>query len=76
MLNFHVVLKTSFVGTRSLFRVLCSGVSISLFGLCVQLMETVLLLIVLVAVIVVGPDVCDWYDPSYLSISFCMPGEF
>ena len=33
-LNFHVVLKTLFSGTRALFRVLCSGVSISVFSLC------------------------------------------
>ena len=36
MLNFHVMLKTSFVVTRALFRVLCSGVSVFVFGLCVK----------------------------------------
>ena len=35
-LNFHVMLKTSFVGTRALFIVLCSGVSVSEFGLCIK----------------------------------------
>ena len=54
-LNFHVVLKTSFLRTRALFRVLCSGVSMSLFGLRVKQAETVLQLVVLVAAIVVGP---------------------
>ena len=34
--NFHVVLKASFLGTRALFRVLCLGVSVSVFGLCVK----------------------------------------
>ena len=36
-LNFHVMLKTSFIVTRALFRVLCSGVSVSVFGLCVKI---------------------------------------
>ena len=34
-LDFHVVLETSFMGTIVLFKVLCSGVSVSLFGFCV-----------------------------------------
>ena len=55
LLDFHVVLETSFVETRVLFRVLCSGVSVSLFGLCEELMETVLQLVILVAVVIVGP---------------------
>ena len=33
-LDFHVVLETSFMGTIALFKVLCSGVSVSLFGFC------------------------------------------
>ena len=41
-LNFHVVLEASFVGTRALFRALCLGISVSLFGLCVEFTETVL----------------------------------
>ena len=41
-LNFHVVLEALFVGTRTLFRVLCLGISVSLFGFCVEFMETVL----------------------------------
>ena len=36
ILNFHVMLKTSFLGTRALFRVLCSDVSVSVFSLCVK----------------------------------------
>ena len=54
-LNFHVMLKTSFVVTRALFRVLCSGVFVSVLGLCVTLTETVLQLVVLVAAVIVGP---------------------
>ena len=54
-LNFHVVLQTSFVGTRVLFRVLCLGVSVFLLGLCVKMLETVLQLVVLVVNIIVGP---------------------
>ena len=49
------MLKTSFVVTRALFRVLCSGVSISMFGLCVKFMETMLQLVVLVVAVTVGP---------------------
>ena len=55
ILDFHVTLKTSFLLTRALFRVVCSGVFVSMFGLCVKWTETVLQLVVLVAVIVVGP---------------------
>ena len=55
MLNFHVMLKTSFVVTRALFRILCSGVSVSVFGLCVKFAETMLQLIVLVVTVTVGP---------------------
>ena len=36
ILNFHVMLKTSFVGTGALVRVLCLGVFVSVFGLCVK----------------------------------------
>ena len=36
MLNFHVMLKTSFVVTRALFRVLYLGVSVFVFSLCVK----------------------------------------
>ena len=46
---------TSFVVTRALFRVLCSGVSVSAFGLCVKYAETVLRLVVLVVAVTVGP---------------------
>ena len=53
-LNFHVMLKTSFIVTRALFRVLCLGVSVSVFGLCVKLAETMLRLVVLVVAVVVG----------------------
>ena len=55
ILNFHVMLKTSFVVTRALFRVLCSGVSVSMLGLCVKLAETMLQLVVLVVAVTVGP---------------------
>ena len=47
--------ETLFVVTRALFRVLCSGVSASVFGICVKLVETMLQLVVLVAVVTVGP---------------------
>ena len=50
-----MVLNTSFVLTRALFRVLCLGVSLSAFGLYVKLVETVLQLVVLVAAVIVGP---------------------
>ena len=39
-LYLHVLYKASFVVTRALFRVLCLGVSISTFGLCVKYAET------------------------------------
>ena len=39
-LYLHVLFKASFVVTRALFRVLCSGVSVSTFGLCVNYAET------------------------------------
>ena len=55
ILHFHVMLKTSFVVTRVLFRVLCSGVSVSVFGLCVKLAETMLQLVMLVVAVTVGP---------------------
>ena len=54
-LYLHVVFKTSFVVTRALFRVLCLGVSVSTFGLCVKRVETVLRLVVLVVAVTVGP---------------------
>ena len=44
-----------FVVTRALFRVLYSGVSASMFGLCVKLAETMSQLVVLVVVVTVGP---------------------
>ena len=53
--NFHVMFETLFVVTRALFRVLCSGVSTSVFGICVKLAETMLQLVVLVVVVTVGP---------------------
>ena len=49
------MLKTLFVVTGALFRVLCSGVSTSVFGLCVKLEETMLQLVILVVVVTVGP---------------------
>ena len=49
------MLKTSFVVTRALFRILCSGVSISVFGLCIKFAETMLQLVVLVVTVTVGP---------------------
>ena len=53
-LYLHVVFKTSFVVTRALFIVLCSGVSISTFGLCIKRAETVLRLVVLVVAVIAG----------------------
>ena len=53
--NLHVLLKTLFLQTRVLFRVLCLGVSVSVFGLCVKLMETVLQLVILVVIVIMGP---------------------
>ena len=53
--NFHVLFKTSFLQTKVLFKVLCSGVSVSVFGLCVKLMETALQLVILVAAVIMGP---------------------
>ena len=50
-----MLFKTSFVVTRALFRVLCSGVSVSTFGLCVKYAATVLRLVVLVVTVAVGP---------------------
>ena len=47
------MLKTSFVVTRALFRVLCLGVSV--FGLCIKFAETMLQLVVLVVAVTVGP---------------------
>ena len=49
------MLKTSFIVTRTLFRVLCLGVSISVFGLCVKFVETMLQLVVLDVAVTVGP---------------------
>ena len=37
-----------------LFRVLCSGVSMFMFGLCVKFMETCVTTVVLAAIVVVG----------------------
>ena len=50
------MLKTLFVVTRALFRVLCLGVSASVFGLCIKLAEIMLQLVVLVVVVTVGPE--------------------
>ena len=41
--------------TMQLFRILCSGVSVSVFGLCVKLAETMLQLVILVVAVTVGP---------------------
>ena len=54
-LYLHVVFKTLFVVARALFRVLCSGVSFSTFGLCVKRVKTVLRLVVLVVAVTAGP---------------------
>ena len=74
-LNFHVVLKTLFIGTRALFRVLCLGVSISVFGLFVYLMETELRLVVLVAVAVMGPGCMRLVQIVVLVIEFSRAWE-
>ena len=49
------MLRTLVVVTRALFRVLCLGVSVSVFSLCVKLAETMLQLVVLVVAVAVGP---------------------
>ena len=54
-LYLHVVFKTLFVVTIALFRILCSGVSVSTFVLCVKRVETVLRLVVLVVAVTAGP---------------------
>ena len=54
MLGYSEV-KTFFVVTRALFRVLCSGVSVSMFSLCVKHAETMLQLVVLVVAVIAGP---------------------
>ena len=53
--NFHVLLKTSFLQTRVLFRVSCLGVSVFVFCFCVKFMETMLRLVVLVVIVIMGP---------------------
>ena len=74
-LNFHVMFKTSFVVTRALFRVLCLGVSVSVFGLGVKLAETVLQLVVLVVVVIVGAG-SEWLvQLVVLVIDFRVPGD-
>ena len=75
-LNFHVVLKTSFIGTRALFRVLCSGVSVFLLGLCIKLSETVLQLVVLVVNIIVGPGCVRLVQSIILIIKFLRAWSF
>ena len=70
ILNFHVMLMTSFVVTTALFRVLCSGVFVSMFGLCVTLTETVLQLVVLVAAVIVGPGCVQLVRSAVLAIEF------
>ena len=57
--NFHVLLKTPFLQTRVLFRVLCLGVSVFVFCFCVKFTETVLWLVVLVVIVIMGPG-CVW----------------
>ena len=61
---------TSFVVTRVLFRVLCSGVFVSVFGLRVKLMETVLQLVVLVAAVIVGPGGVRLVRSAVLTVEF------
>ena len=54
-LNFHILVKASFLLTRVLFRVLYSDVSISVVRFCINLTETVMQLVILVAAGVVVP---------------------
>ena len=61
------MLKTSFVVTRALFRVLCLGVSVSVFGLCVKLAETMLRLVVLVVTVTAGPG-CERLVPFVILV--------
>ena len=70
LLDFHVMLKTLLIETRALYRVLCSGVSISLFDLCIKLTETVLQLVVLVAIVIVGPGCVRLVRSIILVIKF------
>ena len=56
ILNFHVMLTILFIVTRVLFRVLCLGIFVSVFGLRIKLMETVLQLVILVAAVIVCPE--------------------
>ena len=70
ILNFHVMLTTLFIVTRALFSVLCLGVFVSVFGLCVKLMETVLQLVVLVAAVIVGPGCVRLVRSAVLAIEF------
>ena len=69
-LNFHVIVTTLFVVTRALFRVLCSGVFVSMFGLCIKLAETVLQLVVLVATVIVGPGCVRLVRSAILAVGF------
>ena len=48
-LNFHILLKTLFLLIRALFGVMCSNISVSVVCFCVNLTETVMQLVVLVA---------------------------
>ena len=64
------MLKTSFLLTRALFRVFCSGVSVSMFGLCIKWTETVLQLVILVAAIVMGPGCAQLVRFVILVIEF------
>ena len=70
ILNFHVMLMASFVVTRALFRVLCSGVFVSVFSLCIKLTETVLQLVVLVAAVIVGPGCVRLVRSAVLAVEF------
>ena len=71
------MLKALFVVTRALFRILCSGVSVSVFGLWVKFAETMLQLVVLVVAVTVGPGCEQLVRFVILIVEFsCMPGGF
>ena len=70
------MLNTLFVGTRALFRVLCSGVSVSILGLCVKLSETVLQLVILVVNIIVDPGCMRLVQSVVLVIEFSRAWSF
>ena len=70
------MLKTLFVVTRALFRVLCFRRSVFLFGLCIKFCGNYAATGRISVAVTVGPGCGDWYHSSYSSLSFCVPGEF